>query len=544
MTPSEVWEDYDPDNAPLNSVQLSCENDANAVHAEYAFDVDYSDQLGFTANMSVYYDSRWQDARSAVLLLPTLDDIPFGKLIRALLDEGYVVGVPDYAGIRGTEYPSALAFAAVAECRRHMDVLEGSARRSPWFVWSKLARRAISLLVTLPVVDRSRVAVMGVGAGGHIAWQVAAMDKRVKALVPICGGGYRWAKSKPRFTHGNVPETEQEIAFSTGVGAETYAKFVNCPTFYLTTRMSQYCDVDRAGDILAFVKSENKKLLIMRSVDTQITQKGLRSMLHWLRDCFAGQAGAPFPSMSFEAADGELYLRLNAMRDAKSAEVYISTGEASPFARHWIKLDGMQKVGEHEFTVHVPVYDPSALTIAYASLTFGDEDASSTPVICAIPQKMGATNIEEGNECSRIIYDNGMDTNIFSVKTDDCLLERGLLGVQKGPFDIDGVRVLDGSLLLCRSEREIASFARSSALHFDVYSPAARELVIKLYTVPDEKCYTARTKLAGGDFWQKILISSSDFKSDEGKTLAKFANTKIMSFTGAKGLIFNNFLWI
>lgn len=544
MTPREVWEDYNPSSAPLESSTIFSETDGNTVREAYAFNVDYSEQLQFTARMTAYYDRRWQDARGAVLLLPTLDDLPIDDLVSRLLQEGYVVAIPDYAGKDGTIFPAALSFAGISECKPHMDVLEGSARKSPWFVWSLLCRRAITQLETLPVVDKERVAVIGIGAGGHISWQVAAMDKRVKALIPICGGGYRWAKKKPRFQHGNVPEKDEEIAYSTGVGAETYAKFVTCPTFYLTTRMSQFCDVDRAGDILNFVPCNNKKLLIMRSVDIQITEKGLNAVLVWLRSTFAGQPCAIRPTMSFEAADGELYLRLHTVQKALSTQVYASSGEASPFARHWIKLTGLQKVGKHEYTVHVPVYDPSILTVAYATMTYDDNDASSTPVIGLIPEKLGATNVEEGNECSRIIYENGMDSDIFSVKTEDAVLQKGLIGVAKGPFDIEGIRVLDGSLLLCRSEREFASFAHSSAIHFDVYSPTERELVVKLFTVPDEKCYVTRVKLIGGEFWQKILLSSSDFKSEEGRTLAKFANAKVMSFMDAKGMIFNNFLWI
>ncbi len=539
-----MWEDYDPTTVPLEPATVSSEEDDNVVCTTYGFAVDYSEQVHFQAHMKVYYDSRWQDARSAALLLPTLDDMPLQRVISTLLAEGYVIGIPDYAGKEGTEFPQSLAFARAEECRPHLDVLDGSARRSPWYVWSKIARRAVTMLEQLPVVDKERVAVIGIGAGGHISWQVAAMDRRVKALVPICGGGYRWAKNKPRFASGNVPTTEEEIAYSTGVGAETYAKLVTCPTFYLTTRMSQYCDVDRAGDILNIVKCDNKKLLIMRSIDMQITKKGLLAMLSWLRNCFAGKDTSIRPTMSFESADGELYLRLHTVHKSKLTHVYVNAGEISPFARHWTKLSGLQKVGTHEYTVHVPVYDPSALTLAYATMTYDNDDASSTEVIDVIPEKLGATNVETGSECSRIIYDNSMDEEIFSVKTEDAVLETGLLSTEKGPFDIKGVCAKDGSLLLCRGEREFKSFARTSALHFDVFSPSQRDLIVRIYTIPDEKCYIARAKLLGGEFWQNILLSSSDFKSEEGRTLTTFANAKVISFTDAKGMIFNNFLWI
>ena len=125
------------------------------------------------------------------------------------------------------------------------------------------------------------------------------------------------------------------------------------------------------------------------------------------------------------------------------------------------------------------------------------------------------------------------------VSTRDQNEDRQVIAMKKS-----GVSVSDGSLMLCRSERELNAFARTSALHFDVYSPAEGDLEIRVYTVPDEKCYIARTQLLGGEFWQKVLVSATDFKSEEGRTLTKFGGAKVISLWDAKGLIFNNFLWI
>ena len=58
------------------------------------------------------------------------------------------------------------------------------------------------------------------------------------------------------------------------------------------------------------------------------------------------------------------------------------------------------------------------------------------------------------------------------------------------------------------------------------------------------KKYVALVDLKGGEFWEKIILKSSDFKSDNGKMLPEFSTAKILAITDAEGIIFNNFLWI
>ena len=62
------------------------------MRAAFAFDVDYSEQTHFKARVSVYYDKRWQDARSAALVLLFYRHhgfgFPVGTVIRPLTAAG------------------------------------------------------------------------------------------------------------------------------------------------------------------------------------------------------------------------------------------------------------------------------------------------------------------------------------------------------------------------------------------------------------------------------------------------------------------------
>ena len=142
------------------------------------------------------------------------------------------------------------------------------------------------------------------------------------------------------------------------------------------------------------------------------------------------------------------------------------------------------------------------------------------------------------------MYDGSMGLGSFAPLTNDAILPDDCILQAEGPFEIKGITAKKGGLYFCRSAAEIKALDRTSSLHFDAYSPTERELCINMYTYPEMKRYTAYVMLDGGEFWQKMLLRCADFKSDEGKTLPKFNDTKILVINDVKGIILNNFLWI
>jgi len=311
-------------------------------------------------------------------------------------------------------------------------------------------------------------------------------------------------------------------------------------------RSSHMSDVDRAGDILALVKSERKQLIIGGGNEVQFTRTAFNVMLGWLRDSFTvnPDAATDSPSASFENIDGKLYLKLFTAHKAVKSEVYVCYGEAISSARHWDVLSDLQKIDTHLYTVRVPVFDPNELIVAYASFTYTNGNCISTPLQAVVPVKTGVQKSDSLRESSRIIYDGSMGLGSFSCLNGEAILEENFLKQEVGPFDIKGITSSSGGLSLCRSAAEVASLDNTSTLHFDAYSAEERELSVCMYTYPELKKYTAFAELMGGEFWQKLILHCADFKSEEGKTLAKFADAKILFINDASGVIFNNFLWI
>lgn len=549
LTPTEVWEGFNPKKDPLEASITSTDVKDNLVESSLFFTSETRQDGKVRVKARLFYDSRWRDDRPAILILPTLEmHEDLSDILPELIREGYVVCRVDYSGAdeSSTTFPPSLSYASYPVCASQLREIKTSARETPWFEWAKIARRAISLLQETHPVDADRISVLGIGAGAHIAWQVAGMDGRVSALVAINGGGYLWRDGCPRFTTDNVPATDAERAFSTGAGAETYARFVTCPTCYVVASNSETADVDRAGDILSLVQSKTQTLLICNGTTGQITSSVFLSLEHWMKTNFAHDPveASRCPDLSFENIEGHLHLRLKNATHFKNKEVHVAYGEPNNAYRHWYTLDGGQKVGAHEYTFYVPVSDVKDLVVAYASIAYKDGSAECSPVIGIIPEKIGVSEESDENEAGRIIYTGDMGTGNFVASSRSAILDEKTLTTTSGPFDINGVVVRKGKLSFFRDSKENFSSQRDAIFQFDAYSAEHKEIIVSVKTSQQELPYKTKVTLSGGEFWQKVSLSANDFKSDAGRTLPLFSDGKRFSFENAENVVFNNLLWI
>lgn len=549
LTPTLVWEGFNPKKDPLESSTVFSKERNNVVSTGTFFTSEAFADGKLRGYINISYDRRWLDPRPAVLVLSTSSHLKdAGSLLSDFIDAGCVVCTVDfngsYDGDYSTTFPDSMAYCSHPECNNHLNHIEGSAKNSPWFQWSKLVRRAITLLEEHPLIDGERIGLLGIGKGAQVAWQVAGMDGRVSALVAINGGGYLWRSGAHRFTMGNVPTTDEERAFSTGVGAETYARLVGCPTCYVVASNNTYADVDRAEALISLVPATAKTLMISRGTDEQITSNVYQSLKKWLkRNLTHDTEPVAMPSLSFSEVDGSLYLVLSGDRPFTEQQIAISYGEPNPTQRFWTTLEDGQKTGENEYAYKVPVYNADELITAYASVSIENVmELGCSPVIGVVPSKIGvkADSTPVGDD--RIIYTGNMGLGRFSSESDSVILDDKNLSCEIGPFNIKGISVKTGRLIMYRSTREQFSSKRDAVLQFDAYS--AEKKAVSLRAHIDDEIFTATINLGGGECWQKIALSTSDFKNEYGKHMTLFAEAKKFSFDKCDGVLFNNFLWL
>ncbi len=548
LTPTVVWEGFNPVKDPLETSTIFSEETDNLISTGTFFTSETVKDGKIRVFMTTSFDKRWKDPRPAVLVISSESTlIEQYTLTKDFVKAGCVVCHIDFNGSfdgeHHTTFPESLAYCSYPECNNHLSKIDGSARTSPWFQWSKIVRRGISMLADHPAIDENRIGLLGVSKGAQVAWQVAGMDGRVATLVAINGGGYLWRTGSHRFTMGNIPENDEERAFSTGVGAETYARFVSCPTCYVVSSNNSYADVDRAEAILSLVPAKTKILMISRGTADQITSSVYQSLKKWIkRNLTHDTEPTAMPSLSFEKVGGSLYLVLKCEKHILSKQISVSYGEPNTAHRFWATLEDGQKVGVHEYAYKVPVYDSNELITAFASVSMKDIELSCSPVIGIVPSKLGVAENARHSGSGRIAYTGNMGLGSFSSSSKEVIIDDDNLLCATGPFDINGISVKNGSLVMYNNAREVYSAQRDIIVQCDAYSKERRTITISAHT--EKAVFSASVNLKGGEFWQKVSLTTADFKSVYGKPLSLFSECKKFTFEGAENVVFNNFIWI
>ena len=153
---------------------------------------------------------------------------------RLTTDWGAVDGYHAPGRNAGNSFPSAKAAPWT------LDSVE-SPRNSGWFLCAIAARRALTFLEQQPEVDRSRLGVYGHSMGGKLT-VMAAVDPRVKAAAPSCGGISDRDNASP--------------LFRSTIGDEVSLKHVSCPIIFLSPSNDFH---GRIGDLPAAVEEIESK---------------------------------------------------------------------------------------------------------------------------------------------------------------------------------------------------------------------------------------------------------------------------------------------
>lgn len=546
LTPGEIWGTFSPSADNLEKSLISQEKKDNITCLKQFFTSEKTSDGSVRVYSETYYDSRWIDKRPAILIIPPVSKYDFRDIAIELVKDGYIVKLIDYCGSftdgEKTSFPKSMAYAAWPECKNELSNFSRITSESVYFIWSKIARKAITMLCQLNITDQNKICIFGSATGAEISWITAGIDKRIRALVAINGGGYLWAER----TKAPVPQTDEYAAFSSAIGAETYARMTTCPILFIASANSTYYDLDRSKDIINNAKSTNKTFIVSQSSSVQFTRNSFNSMREWLRDSLTEDPKLPYnPTLSFENLDGKLYAHIKTVHKAKVKTIYVNYGEPYSYARTWKSFASLQKVGTHEYTCIIPVENVNDNVVGYATMEYEGGYAESTLITEVSPSKLSIIpDVTFENQVNRVFYDGSMNLGPFMAVTDSTLLENSTLILKEGPSGIKGISATGGSIYMRHNANNMLSVTRTAILHFDIYSPESKKLQLIMYSYPERKPFYAYVQLKGGNFWQNILLDADDFKNEEGRPLQDFNISKLFRISGVDGLVFNNFLWI
>ena len=546
MTPTEVWESFNPVKEPLETYVEKCQLKNDCLETEMFFTAETVADGKVRAYCKMIHDQHLNEKRPAVLFLANLsENTAFDEIEKLFVKNGYVVFILDYAGFvtsreTRTSFPESLKFASYENAKNNLGYMGESARVTPWFVWSKIARRAITLIGEQTLVDNEKINLVGYIHGAQLAWIVAGIDGRVHAAMPVMGCGYNNYGKKDT----SLSESEEERAWVSGICPETYAHFISCPIAYATSTNNDFACIDKANEIMAGISSSSKILCISPRTNKQLSKDCFLGLLKWANSAFKSDAEKlPLPTIAFTVDGDKLTLTVDTNSDCDCIETFISYDNAPAPIRDWFSLVESKTDGfKHVYDV-VP-FDNNEKLSAFANVTFNGVVVSTLITSISRDKFDGVKQAPAVIESNRIVYTNKKGIASFAPRTFSVIVDEDDLKLKKGPFGIKGVSVDSGYLTTNNLMKSDFAKDKASILKIDFYSPSQRDIRIQLTSIYTGASYVAKCSLKGGERWQKVLLTPSDFKSEDGKPLGLFADTQITVFKNVAGVILNNIIWI
>ena len=532
LTPVQLWQDYDPSDAPLDiSIEYTGESDGVAVKG--IFFTAFAEE-GESVRAFAEIKTAVSSPKKAVLyVMNSADQATFAEGFGELLGKGFAVmtidvsGVPDKDG-RGAKYSEGLKYASFAAGTPDRFLASPSAKNSPVFLWTKIARRAVSLLEYF--YPKAKIAVLGAGAAADIAWQVAATDSRIAGVAALLGD------------YSDPPSTEEDSSnadsYMMTISAKSAARLLKCPCLIVTAANAHGGDVEKVNEIACQLRDGVPyTLIITPRLNAQIGAGDLAVAYKWLERTMKGES---FPEVKLSSSLQEDVLTFTVSSDAQkisNATLYYSYNDEPAECRHWHELS-MKKREDGVFTADAPVwigdheiYAYATATVAggltYASKGFSTLVTSDKPYL--ISQFLLDTESDHG------FYADNSKNTYLSFKED--------FKVADAP---DGVPGFCGKgILRTNILSEQGRYETATSLHLSVYSKEEGEIRVILLKEEDGKVveYMATCPVEEGE-WTRLSLEVDDFKTTELIPMKDWEGLYSIILPDTDDKYYNNFLWM
>ena len=246
-----------------------------------------------------------------------------------------------------------------------------------WHQMVLTARRSLTLLETHPRVDRDKLGAYGVSAGGFMSWMLAAVDKRVKTIVPIYGAGAAFRDRQGLPLTNVTPELARKMFLEAPGNPLFYAPLVTCPVLYMSGSNDGAFNQDQVIDTIDAVGSKVVRLCYTPRGNHHMEPPESRSLPIWMDWQLKGQGG-PWPrtpAVAIGAVEGVPQIRVTPDDTAtiEKVAVYYCLEQlqrgAAVLAR-WRKTPPRRKPVHRRIAVHGP--RRQNLLLRQRGLPFGD----------------------------------------------------------------------------------------------------------------------------------------------------------------------------
>lgn len=532
LTPVQLWQDFDPTSAPLDiSVEYNTETDGTRVKGAYFTAVTEGDES--VRAFAEVKSSAASPKRAILCVMNSGDQAAYAEGFEELLKRGFAVmtvdvsGVPDESG-RAARYSDGFSYASFAAGEPDRFLAAPSAKNSPVYLWAKIARRAITLLDYF--YPKVKVAVMGAKTAADVAWQVAASDNRVSALVALLGD-----YSEPPVAEDG--DSSNADSYTMAISAKSAARLVKCPCLLATASNLHGGDVEKINEVASQIPTSRAfALVITPRLNAQIDADDLIATYKWLDRTMKGDA-SPEIALTSSLDEGTLSFALSSDIKAQSACLYVAYNHTRPEYRHWHEVP-MKKHEDGSFSAEIPVWEGDREVYAYATAAFAGgltyaSRALDTLVTSPVPYHTSQFLLD--TESDHGFYADNSARTFVSFKKDFAVA-----ACPDGVPGFCGKGVLRTNILSERGRYETAA-----ALHISVYSKDEDE--VRVILVKEEEGalvdYVAICRVEG-DEWTRLSLKTDDFKTAELIPMKDWDDLYGIILPDTDDKYYNNFLWM
>ena len=518
-TPAQVWAGFDPRSEPLEVEVLRRWSEEGADWREFYF--TGMRRGGDTVRAYAMYAAPTGGTKlPAVMHIHGGGQTAVAVWLKYWTHRGYAALSYDFCGeMAGREKFTrwgSVTHGNQAQAGTKLMAADPTVRESSWYLWTALARRALTALEQQPEVDAARLGIFGVSIGGTITWPVAAMDTRVKAACAIYGAGWTTWPEKSDAPDSGAADAAMTY-WRTVMEAESYAPLVRCPLLFLNATNDHHGKMDFAFRSLARLPGA------WRQVHTPRYRHHIGPgqendlplwMDWWLKDGAAWPA-TPAAALSLDPAGApQLTVTPDPVRRPAKVEIFYAVENSAPVNRFWRTVAAVEKDGR--WLAALPVLQTTVPLYAFANVSYEGGLCLGSTLLTAVPDKLGGARATDRTSLMIDDFRDGVaDWVTHSPATDPIPPMPSLIRAVTGPDKKAAVTVAQPVALLTHKIGDPKwSGPPGAALCFDIFTSISCRLTVsvheKEFTV-GQRHFDATAPLTAAPGWQSIALTPRDF---------------------------------
>ena len=402
-----------------------------------------------------------------------------------------------------------------------LDTVE-SPRNSGWFLCALAARRALTFLEKQPEVDANRLGVYGHSMGGKLT-VLTAVDQRVKAAAPSCGGvSDRYSRS---------------ALYRATLGDDVSLKKIACPIIFLSPANDFHSRIGDLPDAVREIASTQWRVTCSPHHNHQDTPPYEVATLLWfdqhLKKTFTFPA-TPMTTLRLKTDDRvpTLTVRPDRSKRVVSVDVFY-TQHGKPHEKPTDRINTMHRFWHYAkptesdglWTAKLPLSTTGKPLWVYANVLYPLE----APVTGAgyYYRAYTASAFNLSSVLTQVTPSELREARVRATRKPSLLIEDFAGDWEKEWFTY---RPDEGSRATHKVFDETWTAPENATLILEVLAEKPNKLVVLIDN------HAAEVAIPGGRQWQTVVLSPSDFRNRSGEPLLNGKNIKRLKLSPAEWL--------